>query len=359
MSTTEWQRLLIVIGIIVILNIWIGYEISTFPIHNPTNNIFQRNNTKESHQSTKNLIKQNSHCLNHIYDAIFVISIPIRHETLSITSAQLISENINFILWKGHSADNPHSVELWNIYRNNWKHVPDHWGNSVYKQLNIFLLRQTDIDIIHYSLKKNFSKILILEDDILLADTYWFQLFCKIEPNLPEWYILNLGINNILYDVDNFNQSNFFQHENVSNFENSKMKYYQTPYNAFGAFAISFSYKMYQIMLDIYDMDSKPGMRSDLPMDSFQDILPVVSHNMNISDKLLNINPTLFLPDVTKSMIRSEPMSMDNYIKTHTSDNDNSRFSKYWKLRFGDKPLKFDYSPSQPYLRNNRLLHSR
>eukprot|EP01084_Bolivina_argentea_P125726 222711_1 len=352
----------------VLIVLYLLSEVDISNTYNQINNPFHLNDTMsiesksiESHQSASKSIKKKPNCLNEIYDAIFLISIPIRYETLSITLAQLIAENIDFILWQGHSPNNPSSIDLWNMYRNSWQNVPTKGRdqNSAYNESKIFFLRQTDMDIFHYSLKNNFSKILILEDDILFADTNWFKLFCKIEPHLPEWYVLNLGINNFEYNPKRYINPPIIHYKNVSGFENSNMSYYQIPHDSYGTFAISFSYKVYQLMLDIYDMDSKPGMRSDLPMDSFQDILPVVSHNMNISDKLLNINPTLFLPDVTKSMIRSEPMSMDNYIKTHTSDNDNSRFSKYWKLRFGDKPLKFDYSPSQPYLRNNRLLHSR
>eukprot|EP01084_Bolivina_argentea_P125727 222712_1 len=360
----------------VLIVLYLLSEVDISNTYNQINNPFHLNDTMsiesksiESHQSASKSIKKKPNCLNEIYDAIFLISIPIRYETLSITLAQLIAENIDFILWQGHSPNNPSSIDLWNMYRNSWQNVPTKGRdqNSAYNESKIFFLRQTDMDIFHYSLKNNFSKILILEDDILFADTNWFKLFCKIEPHLPEWYVLNLGINNVLYDKYQFNQSdfflhntNFFQlHKNVTNFENSKMKYYQTPYNAFGAFAISFSYKMYQIMLDIYDMDSKSEMRSDFPMDSYQEILPVSPYNMHINDKFLSIDPTLFLPDVTKSMLRNGRVSMEEYIKTRTSDNDNSRFQKYWKLRFSDKPLVFESSPSQAYLRNNRLLHSR
>eukprot|EP01084_Bolivina_argentea_P311406 539028_1 len=309
----------------------------------------------ETEDVTVRITDSNCKCLNDIYDAIFVISILTRYETLSITLSQLISENIDFILWQGHSSDNVQSIELWNNYRSKWKIPPKlktKSTDSAYFSPKIFFLRQTNMDIIHYSLNNNYSKILILEDDILLADTYWFTLFCKIEPNIPEWWILNLSIN-----IPHIHKANI-QYINISNFENSNMKYYQMLPDSYGVFATSFSYQIYQLMLNIYDMNSKPPMRSHLPLDSYQHILQNPPYNMNINNKFLNIQPTLFLPDTEKSILRNKTMNINEYIYKHTTDNDNSRFQKYWKLRFGDKSLGFDKSPSKSYLQNNRYLQN-
>ena len=56
-------------------------------------------------------------CLNDVYDAIFVISIEKRLHILSKTLFQLNDANINYILWKGHSEDNHHSIKLWQQFR--------------------------------------------------------------------------------------------------------------------------------------------------------------------------------------------------------------------------------------------------
>merc|ERR1712176_1616976 len=61
-----------------------------------------------------------SSCLNNIFDAIFVISIKTRLETLSITLQQLDEESIDYILWEGHANYNPHSDELFKTFKTEW-----------------------------------------------------------------------------------------------------------------------------------------------------------------------------------------------------------------------------------------------
>eukprot|EP01084_Bolivina_argentea_P131605 232271_1 len=146
----------------------------------------------------------NCSCLNNIFDEIFVVSIADRIDTLKLTLYQLDDANIKVTIWEGHSTNNPYSMHLWykfrmaaknteNNYKNNHGIPKPKQENNPYHSKFVFFLRQTQIDIIKYAKKYNLNKILILEDDILLANPYYINLFCEIESSLPKWYILNIG----------------------------------------------------------------------------------------------------------------------------------------------------------------------
>ena len=189
-------------------------------------------------------------CLNDVYDAIFVISIEKRLHILSKTLFQLNDANIDYFLWKGHSEDNPHSIKIWQQFRTKIeteiinkteKRIRYlYQANSAYQSQKIFFIRQTFLDIIQYSQKQNLSKILTFEDDILLANEKWIQMFCEIESNLPEWFIMEIGMNQADTEKIEF--------IDIPHFEHKPMKYFHHNRGSHGGFAISYSHKIYVIL---------------------------------------------------------------------------------------------------------------
>merc|ERR1712228_578565 len=67
--------------------------------------------------------------------------------------------------------------------------------NSEHMDKNTFFLRQTQLDILKYAKKNNLNKILLLEDDIVLANPWIIKAFCTVEHKLPNWDVLGLGVN--------------------------------------------------------------------------------------------------------------------------------------------------------------------
>eukprot|EP01084_Bolivina_argentea_P131602 232267_1 len=330
-------------------------------------------------------------CLNKIYNAIYVISIRGRQSKLSITSFQLNNENINFTFWEGHNEQNSYSMLLWNIFKNKINQTIDEYlnrnnnnisidaeriyddmkqikyENSAYYNKHVFFLRQTQIDIIKYSLLKNYSKILIFEDDILLSDPKYINMFCEYENRIPEWYILGLGINQYNRSVKLINVAD----------GDIELKYYIRNEHSMGAFAISISSKMFQILINLFDFDEKhndlkynthsiiaqrmkdknknnQNLLNLYPLDNY---FRFIQNNMYVKNHCFNIHPTLVLPDVTDSMLRSSRNQLD-FIKKHTIDRNLSHFSKYWNVRFFSKHFDdlANHSPSNLYLYKNKVF---
>eukprot|EP01083_Nonionella_stella_P031163 85308_1 len=313
------------------------------------------NNTNGSVSS--NTIKQNASCFNQIYDTIFVISIPQRIETLSITIFQLEQENMHFTVWEGHSSTNNYSMHLWYTFRTRLEQRMQRAPkttlfksktNSVYHNKNAFFLRTTQLDIIRYAQHRNLSKILVFEDDILLANPYWLRMFCEIEPYLPEWYVLTLGQNEGGYaaglPLKNIPHLDYFRYP---------IKWYHRVPHSFGAFALSVSFPMYAMYLNYFGVEE--GNLRQKPLDNFP---------ARVRYNLLGIHPPLILPDVTSSIMREKgDIDLDRmyrFMRDKTTDGNVSHFSKYWELRFGNhskdliKQYHFDdlvlNSPSKVYL---------
>eukprot|EP01083_Nonionella_stella_P068427 181643_1 len=291
-------------------------------------------------------------CLNQIYDEIFVISIKSRLETLSITLYQLHQENIRYILWQGHSSYNTHSVTLWkqfrhNIDRLNQSRYSAGFG-SMYKHQNLFFMRRTQIDILKYAQQHKLPKILIFEDDILLANPRWINMFCEVEADLPEWGVLNLGTQEG-YPTFQTRSKNQIK---ITNHSDSPMRYCYKMDASFGTFAISFAYHMYSFFIGYLDAVDAPN---NVPLDCLARRINEVGRvgsngyrnrsyvRVQRRKVMLNIHPNLVLPDVTTSTLReaSHKMSTKNeemkeYIKLKTTDRDVQHYSKYWDLRFAD-----------------------
>merc|ERR550539_533264 len=132
-------------------------------------------------------------------------------------------------------------MELWQKYKqtldsfaNVSKPIPAmHKNNpttSPYESAKVFFLRETQLDIIKYAKQQNLSKILLLEDDILLADSYWFDEFCKVEPSIDH-FALNLGVND--------HYAPYSKRRNITNHHDSEFKLMVKGHKSFGAFAMA------------------------------------------------------------------------------------------------------------------------
>ena len=115
--------------------------------------------------------------------------------------------------------------------------------NNAFYNKYVFFLRQTQMDIIKYSKSKKFKKILILEDDIILANPNYIKLFCRIESSLPEWLVLNIGVNQKLPQ-----KSKLYD---IKHFDDSEMKYSLKNKLSYGTFGISFSYEIYDLLFNL------------------------------------------------------------------------------------------------------------
>eukprot|EP01084_Bolivina_argentea_P208802 355850_1 len=144
------------------------------------------------------MVIQFSSCLNNVYDAIFVISIRTNVDSLALTLYQLHNESVQYVLWEGHSQNNPNSFHIYNSFINTFeqsKYYRLRHTKKRRRRANRFYLHLTQMDIIHYAMHHQYKKILLLEDDILLGNPSWIEHFCNTEPFIPEWYILNIGEN--------------------------------------------------------------------------------------------------------------------------------------------------------------------
>eukprot|EP01083_Nonionella_stella_P211001 763374_1 len=169
--------------------------------------------------------------------------------------------------------------------------------------------------------------------------------FCKLEPYLPDWYVLNLGMNQLFLNIFDVKLYDIPRHKSA------EMKYFIKDKRSFGAFGIAFSYKMYAVLIDKYDFNASDPINVKLyPLDKYYRF---IEHNDEIRDKCFTIHPTLIIPDVRHSTLRGA-REQNAFLKQRTTHN-MTYFSKYWKLRFNDnfKQLTLD-SPSKTYLRQNR-----
>eukprot|EP01083_Nonionella_stella_P302061 1039847_1 len=111
-------------------------------------------------------------------------------------------------------------------------------------------MRRTQIDILKYAQQHNLPKRLIFEDDILLANPRWINMFCEVEADLPEWGVLNLGTQEG-YPTFQTRSKNQIK---ITNHSDSPMRYCYKMDASFGTFAISFAYHMYISSLVIWMM---------------------------------------------------------------------------------------------------------
>ena len=280
-------------------------------------------------------------CLNDIFDAIFVISIRTRIPTLSITLKQLDEESIDYILWEGHSDYNPHSNEIFDAFTKDWcpnfdrqSSIVNYDHNSAYVNKHVFFVRQTQLDIFKYAKEKKMQKILLLEDDIILANPNMIHQFCEIESHLPNWDVLGLGINQDRKDEEL--QAGNLKLKNIPQHEEKFIKYYfRTMYSA-GAFGLALSEKIFDKLLRAYDYETS-GICTDVAVDALE-IFVEKGMIQNIIG--VNIYPTLILPDVTDST-HTEDLLDENlddesvWIKRFTLIENAKFFSKYYDLRFG------------------------
>jgi len=183
---------------------------------------------------------------------------------------------------------------------------------------------------------KKMKKILLLEDDIVLANPNMIHQFCEIENNLPNWDVLGLGINQDRKDQEL--QAGNLKLKNIPMHEEKFMKYYfRTMYSA-GAFGLALSESIFDKLLRAYDYETS-GICTDVAVDA----LELFVKEGNIQNIIgVNIYPTLILPDVTDST-HTEDLLDENlddesvWIKRFTLIENAKFFSKYYDLRFSKK----------------------
>ena len=227
--------------------------------------------------------------------------------------------------------DDVDTFNKWNSRRISYDLKRLKYENSAYKNKHVFFLRQTQIDILKYSLKMGYKKILLLEDDILIANPFEINRFCKFEPLLPSWLVLGIGINQYKpWDIRNGGKL-----MNITDELHEPFKFYVKNEDSMGLFGVSFSYEMYRILINLFDFDknhidyyyqSLPTSIStkklkyqviDDRIDSklknkqnFLNLYPLdnyyhyIQHRKSLWQRCLNVFKTLILPDVTVSTLR-------------------------------------------------------
>merc|ERR1712228_423410 len=284
-------------------------------------------------------------CLNDIFDAIFVISIKTRIETLSITLQQLHDESIDYILWEGHSDYNPQSNELFDAFTKEW------CPNSEHMDKNTFFLRQTQLDILKYSKKNNLNKILLLEDDIVLANPWIIKAFCTVEHKLPNWDVLGLGVNQ---QNEAKNKIKMIPISLCT--QCTRMKYHYRSIESCGSFGLAFSSKAYDNLLNTLDYKSN-GQCTDL--------FCAKSTTKNMIG--INLFPTLIMSEdqidwMERNTLGEHIKFFMEYIHCHDGEVDPSckqldLFTKYFDWRFSNETdIEYDYTKIEA-LFNTKQYH--
>ena len=166
-------------------------------------------------------------------------------------------------------------------------------------------------------------------------------MFCEIEPNLPKWDVLGIGVNQC-----GGHKKVYKTMKNVPNHETTFMKYYQRTYFSVGAFTIAFSEQFYDPLLAEFDYQTS-GRCTKRPIDALDQIA-----GFRGSPKNINIYPTLVLPDVTEST-HSGKKNQSKFIEDRTLIGNADNFSKYYGLRFPvrneSKEWKKSLDPHHPF----------
>eukprot|EP01083_Nonionella_stella_P024033 66485_1 len=276
-------------------------------------------------------------CLNDVYDEIFVITIPQRMHTFLITFYQLNKENINVTVWnRTHSGTNNYSKALHKAHQRHLDILGISKENKeferyTYCNAKVFYLRQTQIDILKYAKRKQLKKILILEDDITLINPEYINAFCTVEPHIPQWYTLNLGVNEKQYQFWILKKKTKRFLRNIAGYEDNAIKYYHPTPESWGAFGLSVASPMYDIFINLFDYNTNASVDWSLmfPLDEYKRFV-----DSSLTDKIINVHPSLVMPDVTDSYVRNERENQLQWADARTTDFDVNRFSKYWKLRW-------------------------
>eukprot|EP01083_Nonionella_stella_P225738 802247_1 len=293
-------------------------------------------NHSASQSTIRKRMRNGCSCLNHVFSEIFVISIESRYGTLSLTLYQLEEESINYTVWEGHSATNPYSIQVWHQFRHNLdaknasRFFLGGYESSLYYNKNKFFLRQTQIDILKYSLRKGLQSILILEDDVLLANPFWMNMFCDVIPSIRKWIVINIGVNQGQPDDRIQDFMAFKNHSHLP------MKFYSKNVRSWGTFGIAIHSDWFEEFIDLFDIESE--RINAFPFDEY---FYFYQNRARVRWRAFNIHPTLVLPDVTSSSVRVAKEEMLHFIQDRTTDHNASHFSKYWHLRFSNNTQSY------------------
>lgn len=152
-------------------------------------------------------IQDNRKCfLNDIFDGIFILSIPSRVEFAAKVLYQFNRINVSTKLWTGYSQNDTCRKLMFQDYRKKCQPNDDlnktlgriKEQHSPYHDYLSFAIRQGMLDMIRFAKQHNYDNLLIIEDDVILADTKYFNEFCCIYDKLPnDWDVLSIGVNEL------------------------------------------------------------------------------------------------------------------------------------------------------------------
>merc|ERR1712129_23250 len=229
----------------------------------------------------------------------------------------------------GHSQSNQHSNHLFAAF------VDWQCPNLPRIDKHIFFLQQTQVDIIKHAKMNNLTKILIFEDDIVLANPSLLRLFCQSEHALPQWDVLGIGINQRLHRKEM--KTGEIMLQNIIGYEEQFIKYWKRTRLSYGAFGIGLAHRSFDIVLSAFDFETS-GVCNNLPIDN----LDAMSH---LDLQSINIFPTLILPDVRDSTHwQGKARNQSDWIREHTLIENAQLFSKYYQLRFAN-PINQSATP--------------
>ena len=323
------------------LNYWSIIESMNQSMNQSMNHLINQQVTKSINKSktipinVEPRMKEDNHCFNDIFDAIFVLSTRSRMNQAATVLHQFEQYNIKTILWEGYSIDNPTAQSLYQSYRNRCKNSPDLVSyipkqNSPFWRFTTFTIRQAKFDMITYAKQQNYSNFLIIEDDVILADHEYFNKFCEIYNQLPKFDVLSIGINE-------HNKKNVQLHDT-----NTIFKYYNRTSRTFGGFAWAISSSMYDLFLDKYDFNKHCA---DWPFDVFQQYVTKKADGSKLN--CINVVPTLFIPNVEKSD-HSKNNEQNKWVDVVTFIG--SHFKRDWKSLYSQ-----NYQYLNPEFFNNTI----
>lgn len=148
------------------------------------------------------------------FDRIFLINMPHDKKRLTNASTQLARHDIPYLLVEGIYDDDPENG-----------------------------IRQTVINIFKHALNQGLQRILIFEDDFKIVgnlDETMPKVIEQIQPVLPDWYVLYLGVNT----HQPFEQ---FHTENTLEVE-----------QGYGLHAVAYSRIAMQMLLPLFHTDKRP-----------------------------------------------------------------------------------------------------
>lgn len=242
--------------------------------------------------------------INSFFDHIYVVNLEKDHKKRGCITKQLDAKKIRYELWKATNGyEHPH-IETWNQYQN--RKLGDLTRNKDMAEREAWRKKhyiespgaigyiKTYCSIIKDAKEKKYKNILILEDDITLANNFEDKLSKLLNNISKDWKLIHLGASQ--YNWDNID------------IEVAKEKgyYHAKRIATCGSFAMAISANIYdQILIENSYLES--------PFD----LLPLGNIYKGNPDKCYVAYPNLALPDVRSSNIRDGRNQINHSQKMH------------------------------------------